>query len=60
MYGASDAQAAYVKDRPVSTADMCATIYQCLGIDPEMMVPDRTGRPVGIAQGGKPIADIMA
>jgi hypothetical protein len=60
VYGASDAQAAYVKDRPTSTADICCTIYQALGIDPELMVPDRTGRPVGIAWGGKPIADILA
>jgi hypothetical protein len=58
--GASDAQAAYVKDRPVSTADICATIYQCLGIDPESMLPDKTGRPNGIAHGGKPILEIMA
>ena len=54
-YGASDAQAAYVKAHPVSPADVCATIYQCLGIDPEMTVLDRTGRPVPIAQGGQPI-----
>jgi uncharacterized protein (DUF1501 family) len=26
-YGASDSQAAYVKDNPVSTADVSATIY---------------------------------
>src|SRR5688572_9487079 len=60
VYGASDAQAAYVKDLPVSTADVCCTIYRALGIDPELMVPDRTGRPVGIAWGGQPIADILA
>ncbi len=60
VFGASDAQAAYVKDRPVRPADLCATIYQCLGIDPEMTVPDRTGRPVSIAQGGQPIAEILA
>jgi hypothetical protein len=60
VYGASDAQAAYVKDRPVSTADVCCTIYEALGIDPELMVPDKTGRPVGIAWGGKPIADVLA
>ncbi len=58
--GASDAHAAYVKDRPVSTADICATIYRCLGIDPEMMVHDRSGRPVPIAHGGRPIAEILA
>ena len=44
--GESDAQAAYVKDRPISTSDICATIYECLGIDPDMTVPDRSGRPV--------------
>jgi hypothetical protein len=58
--GASDAQAAYVKDRPVSTADVCATIYQCLGINPEMTVPDRAGRPVPIAQGGHPLREVLA
>jgi hypothetical protein len=58
--GASDAQAAYVKDRPVSTADICATIYQCLGIDPDMAVYDRSGRPVPVAQGGQPVREILA
>jgi hypothetical protein len=60
VYGASDAQAAFVKDKPVSTGDICATIYQCLGIDPEMQVPDRSGRPISIAHGGRPIRDILA
>jgi len=59
-YGASDAQAAYVKDRPVSPADVCATVYRCLGIDPDMTVPDRAGRPVPVAQGGRPIEGILA
>jgi hypothetical protein len=57
--GASDAQAAYVKDRPVSTGDICSTIYHCLGIDPEMTVPDRTGRPVLVSQGGSVIREIV-
>jgi len=58
--GASDAHAAYVKDRPVSTSDICATIYECLGIDPEMPVYDRGGRPVPVAHGGRPIKEILA
>ena len=58
--GASDAQAAYVKDRPVRPADVCATIYHCLGIDPDTTVPDRAGRPVPIAHGGEPIREILA
>ena len=60
VYGASDAQAAFVKDRPVSTTDICATIYQCLGIDPNATVPDRGGRPVSIAPEGRPIEGILA
>lgn len=58
IHGASDAQAAYVKDRPVSTSDICATIYHILGIDPEMKVYDND-RPVAIAHGGQPIREIL-
>ncbi len=60
LCGASDAHAAYVKDRPTSTSDICATIYHCLGIDPEMPVHDRGGRPVAVAHGGRPIQEILA
>jgi uncharacterized protein (DUF1501 family) len=60
VYGASDAHAAYVKEKPVSTGDICATIYQCLGIDPDMPIQDRGGRPMPVAHGGKPIREILA
>jgi hypothetical protein len=60
VFGESDAEAAYVKDRPVSTSDICATIYELLGIPPETRVPDRNGRPVEISYGGMPIRDILA
>ena len=57
--GESDAHAAYVKSRPVSTSDICATIYQCLGIDPQMPIYDN-GRPIPVAHGGKPIREILS
>jgi hypothetical protein len=60
IYGASDAQAAYVKDKPASTADVCATIYECLGIDPDTTVPERSGRPIAINHGGQAIREILA
>lgn len=59
VHGASDAHAAYVKDRPVSTSDICATIYHLLGIDPDMKVYDND-RPVSVAHGGRPIQEILA
>lgn len=53
IYGASDAQAAYVKDRPVGPEDFAATLYHALDIPPETGIsPDgftvraSTGRPV--------------
>ncbi len=60
VYGESDAHAASVKDRPVSTGDICATIYESLGIDPEMPMYDKTNRPIPIAHGGKPLREILA
>ncbi len=60
VYGASDAHAAAVRENPVSPADLCATIYACLGIDPDTLIHDRTRRPVTIAQGGQPIRAILA
>lgn len=59
VYGASDSQAAYVADNPVRPADLLATIYRSLGIDPATRVPDQTGRPIEIAQGGHEIFDVM-
>ncbi|MBI3462619.1 MAG: DUF1501 domain-containing protein [Planctomycetes bacterium] len=59
VYGTSDAQAAFVKENPVRPADICATIYHCLGIDPDMLVPDRSGRPHPVANGGRLIREIL-
>ena len=59
VYGASDSQAAYVHDKPVRPADIVATIYRTLGIDPATRVPDQTGRPVEISQGGSEISEVL-
>ncbi|HEY2840601.1 MAG TPA: DUF1501 domain-containing protein [Pirellulales bacterium] len=60
IHGASDEQAAFIKDKPVHIRDICATIYHLLGIDPEMPVYDRANRPVAVAHGGQPIKEILA
>jgi len=60
VYGESDSLAAYVKDRPAPIRDICATIYHCLGIDPEMAVYDHGHRPIPIAHGGQPLQDVLA
>jgi hypothetical protein len=60
VYGSSDAHAAFIKDNPVHIRDLCATIYECLGIDPEMTVSDPQGRPIPIAHGGRAVKGILA
>jgi hypothetical protein len=60
VYGASDADAAFIKDRPARIRDICATIYHCLGIDPELAIYDRGGRPIPVAHGGQPLREILA
>lgn len=59
VYGASDAHAAYIKDKPVRPADICASVYQCLGIPPDTLIQDRLGRPVPIAHGGAPLQEVL-
>ena len=43
VVGASDARGEEVKDRPVYPADLLATMYQLLGIDPAAKLPHPTG-----------------
>jgi hypothetical protein len=52
VYGKSDRNGAYpVQGRVFAPADICATVYQCLGIDPHAEVTDPTGRPLPITRG---------
>ena len=60
VLGASDKIGAYPIDHPVTPGDIVATIYHLLGVDPELMLPDLTGRPIAIAHGGRPIRAILA
>lgn len=50
--GASDKHGGDVLHTPVSPKEILATIYYLLGIDPELTVPDRLGRPMRIAGEG--------
>ncbi len=52
LYGASDKDAAYPIDRPVSPEDLAATIYHAMGIDPDTRVLDAQNRPTPLVEGG--------
>ena len=57
VYGASDDQAAYVKDRPVSLEDFTAMLLHALGIDPATRLsPDGFTRPASL---GNPVLELF-
>jgi uncharacterized protein (DUF1501 family) len=59
VYGASDRYAAYPSRNPTSPADLVATIYRCLGVDPRIVIRDRLNRPFTLCE-GSPIEPILA
>lgn len=59
VHGSSDRYAAYPATNPTTPADLAATVYQCLGINPQMQIYDRQGRPATLCE-GTPIAPILA
>jgi hypothetical protein len=59
ILGASDARAAYPRERPVTPGDLAATIYHLLGIDPEKEHHTRDGRPIKILAQGEMLKEIL-
>jgi uncharacterized protein (DUF1501 family) len=52
VLGQSDRNGAYpLRGRVCRPADLCATVYQCLGIDCKGEMTDQTGRPLPLTRG---------
>lgn len=51
VHGASDKFAAQPASDPTTPSDLVATIYHCLGIDPESYIMDRLQRPQNLSTG---------
>src|SRR5262249_38484164 len=56
--GSPDRNAASTSANPVTPADLTATIYHCLGIDPRAHVTDQQGRPL-TASTGTPVHGVL-
>jgi hypothetical protein len=59
VFGQSDKDAAYPKTHPVSPGDLAATIYESLGISPDLHIPNALGQPVPLVESGNPLKDIF-
>ena len=59
VLGQSDRQGGYpVHGRVCTPADLCATVYHCLGIDHRSEMTDQTGKPVPLTR-GEPIRELF-
>jgi uncharacterized protein (DUF1501 family) len=60
IIGATDKNGSYVTDRPVKPADVCWTVYESLGIDPNKMLTTPEGRPTHILDEGALIKELYS
>lgn len=59
VIGATDKQAAYVTDRPITPEDMTATLLHVLGIDHKSIVHTPIGRPIELAGDGRVVHELF-
>ncbi|HAA71913.1 MAG TPA: DUF1501 domain-containing protein, partial [Planctomycetaceae bacterium] len=60
VIGQTDAIAGDVADNPFSPNDILATVYHLLGIDHEMLLQDRLGRPLPVVAEGRVRDELLA
>jgi hypothetical protein len=60
VIGASDATGEGPVDRPVTPADLAASIYTLLGLDPHHTLETPDGRPVHLSRDGRPLAELVS
>jgi hypothetical protein len=58
VYGSSDRIGAEPAEKRVSPADLTATVYHALGVNPDDTVTDRLGRPLTLTE-GQPLLDLF-
>lgn len=59
VIGKSDAQASDPADSPYGPEDLCATVYQLMGIPPHEEMLTQEGRPVMLTNSGRIIKDLI-
>ena len=60
LIGASDAEGAFPRSRPVTPEDLAHSIYVLLGIDPERELPSASGRRIQIVRNGQMIRELTS
>lgn len=59
VIGATESDGGHIRERPVTPADLAATIYRHLGVPLDATYLDGTGRPRAIVDNGQPISELF-
>jgi hypothetical protein len=59
VVGSTDRLGQRPHTRPVTPANIHATIYRCLGIDPKLQILDPSGRPTNVLEDPTPIEELL-
>jgi hypothetical protein len=59
VIGKTDSKGDSPVDRPITPADLAATLYTALGIDPNYAFETPDGRPVRLVEGGKVLPELI-
>ena len=59
VVGSTDRLGTQPRTRPLVPANVHATIYQVLGIDPNLQLTDPTGRPIPVLDDPTPIQELL-
>ena len=60
VIGATDKQGSYATKRPVAPADVAATIYEAVGVDPHAWLMHPEGRPVEVLDKGEAVHELYS
>jgi hypothetical protein len=59
VHGSSDRIGGRPRENPLTPAELIATIYTCLGVEPTLELRDRLARPITLLPWGNPVQELL-
>ena len=59
VIGASEKDGGTIRERPVTPADLAATLFRYFDVPQDVQYTDHQGRPKFVVDGGQPLAELF-